>query len=153
MSLKAAPSIEKLLAPLNRELVKTASRAYGAPLRFKSRNTPHLTKYDKKAGNTGVILHNDASVFTINCLLSEPDADFRGGGTYFEDLDKTIHLDQGEALLHPGAKLHSGKNISAGVRVILVGFLEEVPPTNRLRTRLEGGPDGESEPLLAEGGY
>ena len=54
--------------------------------------------------------------------LSDP-ADFEGGGTYFEEIDSTIVLQQGEMIVHLGALKHSGVSITSGIRHILVAFM------------------------------
>jgi predicted 2-oxoglutarate/Fe(II)-dependent dioxygenase YbiX len=54
--------------------------------------------------------------------LSDP-ADFEGGGTYFEENDTTMVLQQGEMIVHLGSLKHSGVAITSGVRHILVAFM------------------------------
>lgn len=49
--------------------------------------------------------------------------DYEGGGTYFECLDATLHLQRGHALIFPGKLRHCGQRITAGLRFLLVGFL------------------------------
>jgi hypothetical protein len=93
-------------------------------IRFESMEEPHLVRYSGKA--QGTKLHMDNSEFlsiTINALLSSPD-DFQGGGTYIKACDKTIHLNQGEMLIHLGDLEHAGVDIRNGVRRLLVAFLK-----------------------------
>jgi hypothetical protein len=93
-------------------------------IHFESIGEPHLVRYNGRA--KGTELHTDSPKFvciTINVLLSADD-DFSGGGTYISVLDKTIHLKQGEMLIHLGDLEHSGADITSGVRRLLIGFLE-----------------------------
>lgn len=93
-------------------------------IRYESANEPHLVKY---GGDTmqGAPLHTDNThkSLTINVLLSEGN-DFGGGGTYIEAIDRTLKLKQGEVLIHPGNLEHAGRDITFGVRHLLVAFLE-----------------------------
>lgn len=93
-------------------------------LRFESDNEPHLVKYSGVTMN-GAPLHVDAEhkTLTANVLLSDGD-DFGGGGTYIKAIDRTMKLNQGEVLVHPGNLEHAGKDITFGVRHLLVAFLE-----------------------------
>ena len=100
-------------------------------------NEPHLVKYQfvmdpakqqqglADSSNTGCQLHVDNSKFlyiTLNVVLSDPAVDFEGGGTYIQALDETISLNQGEMLIHLGDLWHAGMDITAGVRLLLIGF-------------------------------
>jgi hypothetical protein len=49
--------------------------------------------------------------------------DYEGGGTFFEALDATVHLQRGHALIFPGKLRHCGQRITKGLRFLLVGFL------------------------------
>lgn len=92
--------------------------------------------------------HRDGSLLSFNVLLSEPDVDFRGGGTYFAALDATAfeHVGDcsarrppavssgtirpncaGDLVMHSGKALHGGSPISSGVRVAIVGFVDVSP--------------------------
>ena len=64
---------------------------------------------------TGVPLHRDSSVISLNVLLNPP-SQFEGGGTFFaphgnERDGTTINLQQGDAVLHSGKRLHSGEEL------------------------------------------
>jgi hypothetical protein len=90
---------------------------------FDGEDEPHLVKYSGKA--KGTALHRDNSNFvyvTVNVALSSQN-DFEGGGTYIEALNKTISLEQGEMLIHLGDLLHSGVEITSGVRNLMIAFL------------------------------
>ena len=45
-------------------------------------------------------------------------------GTYFRCLRKTIRLEQGQVLVHPGELYHKGIDITSGVRSLIVCFLD-----------------------------
>jgi hypothetical protein len=78
-------------------------------------------------------MHTDKSEWTFLIALSNGcGVDYEGGGTYFECLDATIHLQRGHALIFPGKLRHRGKKISGGLRFLLVGFLvdKSAPPKN-----------------------
>ena len=69
-------------------------------------------------------LHKDGSLMSFSLLLSEP-TDFQGGGTYFAHLDALLKPSQrGTAILHDSKALHAGVEITAGTRIVLVGFVE-----------------------------
>jgi hypothetical protein len=92
------------------------------------RNQPHLLKYS--AGHTGVCLHTDVCDVTANLMMSRM-ADYHGGGTYLEEpCDVTVHLEQGECLLHPGSLGHAGKDILRGSRYLMVMFGFLPPPSS-----------------------
>jgi hypothetical protein len=55
----------------------------------------------------------------VNVALSDA-GDFSGGGTYFEAINQTIVLEQGEMIIHIGSLKHSGIDLTAGIRYILV---------------------------------
>ncbi|KAL9178735.1 hypothetical protein ACHAXT_003866 [Thalassiosira profunda] len=94
-------------------------------LRFESNNEPHLVRYHTIGNKSGAPLHKDTEhkSLTLNCLLSDTDS-FGGGGTYLQVLDRTIKLEQGEMLIHPGNLKHAGADIRFGLRHLLVAFLE-----------------------------
>ena len=63
-------------------------------------------------------LHRDVTL--LSCIIQLNDEEkYDGGGTYFQALDKTLKLKQGEMLLFSGKILHSGKEITRGNRIIL----------------------------------
>jgi hypothetical protein len=89
---------------------------------LESDGEPHLVKYHGKS--KGTAMHTDNSEFvyvTLNVMLSA-DVDFSGGGTYIKVIDKTIHLKQGEMLIHLGDLEHAGVEINSGVRRLLISF-------------------------------
>ena len=66
-------------------------------------------------------MHHDGSFLSFNILLSD-NADFEGGGTYFDD-GLTAYLEQGDILIHSSRIKHAGLPITKGTRYLLVGFL------------------------------
>lgn len=89
---------------------------------LESDGEPHLVKYHGKS--RGTAMHTDNSEFvyvTLNVMLSA-DVDFSGGGTYIKAIDRTIHLKQGEMLIHLGDLEHAGVEINSGVRRLLISF-------------------------------
>jgi hypothetical protein len=89
---------------------------------YESDGEPHLVKYHGKAKGTEMHTDNSEYIYiTLNVVLSA-DEDFSGGGTYIKAIDKTIHLQQGEMLIHLGDLEHAGADITGGVRNLLICF-------------------------------
>mmetsp|Transcript_22163 Transcript_22163/g.54849 ORF Transcript_22163/g.54849 Transcript_22163/m.54849 type:complete len:564 (-) Transcript_22163:315-2006(-) len=88
---------------------------------------PHIVKYDtSKKERQKLDVHTDKSEWTFLIALSNGcGLDYDGGGTYFECLDATVHIQKGHALVFPGKLRHKGQAISNGLRFLLVGFLVE----------------------------
>jgi hypothetical protein len=86
---------------------------------------PHMVKYDvTKKERQKLDMHTDKSEWTFLISLSTGCGfDFEGGGTYFECIDSTVHVQRGHALVFPGKLRHCGQRISTGLRFLLVGFL------------------------------
>jgi hypothetical protein len=91
-------------------------------------------------GQAGLQLHRDGSLLSFNILLT-PAEDFCGGGTQFPHLEgdklasagldrwlrgTVVQLGQGDAVAHSGGVLHAGNNVTAGERMVLVGFVDSV---------------------------
>ena len=85
------------------------------------------------APQPSLALHTDGSVFSFNLVLSDPQADFDGGGTEFED-GRLLRPPRGGAAVHSGQVLHGGAAIVRGERLLLVGFVdvEAAPHSARL---------------------
>ena len=86
---------------------------------------PHIVKYDiTKKERQKLDMHTDKSEWTFLIALSNGcGLDYEGGGTYFECLDATVHVQKGHALVFPGKLRHKGQAIHHGLRFLLVGFL------------------------------
>jgi hypothetical protein len=86
---------------------------------------PHIVKYDvSKKERQKLDMHTDKSEWTFLIALSNGcGVDYEGGGTYFECIDATVHIQRGHALVFPGKLRHCGQKITSGLRFLLVGFL------------------------------
>ena len=86
---------------------------------------PHMVKYDvTKKERQKLDMHTDKSEWTFLIAISNgAGMDYVGGGTYFECLDATVHVQRGHALIFPGKLRHCGQRITTGLRFLLVGFL------------------------------
>jgi len=86
---------------------------------------PHIVKYDiSKKERQKLDMHTDKSEWTFLIALSDGcGLDYHGGGTYFEALNSTVHVQRGHALIFPGKLRHCGQCITQGLRFLLVGFL------------------------------
>jgi hypothetical protein len=73
----------------------------------------------------GLKLHTDGCLFSLTLLISHEN-DFEGGGTYYQSIDKVIHLEQGDCAYHDARVMHSGIDITKGSRYILVAFIDTV---------------------------
>lgn len=79
--------------------------------------------------------HRDGSLLSFTITLSEPN-DFEGGGTFFEALrgHEDNHLvwpggvvrpqRAGDGVFHSGKPLHGSNVVTAGERIVLVGFVD-----------------------------
>ena len=103
-------------------------------LRFDERE-PHIVKYDvTKKERQKLDMHTDKSEWTFLIALSNGcGIDYEGGGTYFECLDATVHVQKGHSLVFPGKLRHKGQAITGGLRFLLVGFL--VDGAGKTRTK------------------
>jgi len=97
---------------------------------------PHIVKYDvTKKERQKLDMHTDKSEWTFLIALSNGcGVDYEGGGTYFECLDATVHIQRGHALIFPGKLRHCGQKITSGLRFLLVGFLVDKLQTNNANT-------------------
>jgi hypothetical protein len=101
-----------------------------AKLRARSWKEPHLLLYQHLEGkplHTGVEMHYDGCDVTWNCVLSKS-SEYDGGGTYIRALRKTVRLEQGQVLIHPGELYHKGCDITNGVRALIVCFMDGFDP-------------------------
>jgi len=86
---------------------------------------PHVVKYDtSRLERQKLDMHTDKSEWTFLIALTEGRGeDYRGGGTYFQAADCTVHLQRSQMLIFRGKLRHCGVAISGGCRYLLVGFL------------------------------
>lgn len=103
---------------------------------------PHMVKYDvTKKERQKLDMHTDKSEWTFLMSLSNGcGLDYTGGGTYFECLDSTVHIQRGHALIFPGKLRHCGQRITNGLRFLLVGFLVDKSPTTNTNTNSNNSP-------------
>ncbi len=88
---------------------------------------PHVVKYDiSRMERRKLDMHTDRSVWTFIIALSEGRGqDYAGGGTFFEQLNATVHMQRGQMIIFRGKLRHRGVKILYGRRYLLVGFLVE----------------------------
>lgn len=101
-----------------------------AKLHPRSWKEPHLLSYVKlenQTPHTGVEMHYDGCDITWNCMLSKS-SEYDGGGTYIRALRKTVRLEQGQVLVHPGELYHKGCDITRGTRDLIVCFMDGFDP-------------------------
>uniref|UniRef100_A0A7S3LHH2 Fe2OG dioxygenase domain-containing protein n=1 Tax=Amphora coffeiformis TaxID=265554 RepID=A0A7S3LHH2_9STRA len=130
MHCKDIPGFIDMSDPIFRQLKQELYSLFSGRIRadsivFESDGEPHLVKYHGRKSK-GTVMHTDNNnpelvYITLNVLLSEEE-DFTGGGTYIKVIDKTIHLKQGEMLIHLGDLEHAGMEIHSGVRRLLISF-------------------------------
>jgi len=99
-------------------------------LRPRSWKEPHLLLYqrlDNRPDHLGIEMHYDGCDITWSAMMSRSD-EYEGGGTYFRCLKKTVKLQQGQVLIHPGELYHKGCEITMGVRTLLVCFTDGMNP-------------------------
>lgn len=90
-----------------------------------------IARYASSA-QEGLNIHNDGSHFSFVLNLSGME-EYQGGGTFFPDLSpdmseaergKNIRLDKGDIIMFPGGMVpHASKNVLAGKRYIVAGFV------------------------------
>jgi len=105
---------------------------------------PHMVKYDiTKKERQKLDMHTDKSEWTFLIALSNgAGCGYDGGGTYFEALDATIHVQRGHALIFPGKLRHCGQQITSGLRYLLVGFLVDKHQQQQQNKNSSGGGGG-----------
>ncbi len=81
-----------------------------------------IVKYDAEGGQSELKPHRDGSVLSFNIALNPAD-EFEGGGTWFNSLEDSVKIDQGEMVSHASGVLHGGHAITSGRRYIMVAFV------------------------------
>jgi predicted 2-oxoglutarate/Fe(II)-dependent dioxygenase YbiX len=71
--------------------------------------------------------HYDGCDITWQCMLSASN-EYEGGGTYIRSIKKTVMLNQGQILVHPGELYHKGCDITRGSRYLIVCFTDGHDP-------------------------
>eukprot|EP00934_Nitzschia_sp_Nitz4_P004286 Nitzschia sp. Nitz4//scaffold34_size148208//46360//50283//NITZ4_002973-RA/size148208-processed-gene-0.38-mRNA-1//-1//CDS//3329548774//4276//frame0 len=124
------PPVHTVVSEITQRLVRGSMPA----LQLDDRE-PHIVKYDvTKKERQKLDMHTDKSEWTFLIALSHGcGVDYEGGGTYFECLDATIHIQRGHCLVFPGKLRHCGQKITSGLRFLLVGFL--VDKSNRINAK------------------
>jgi len=105
--------------PLLREQFKDFLPAGGKTLRVVD---GFVVKYDADGGQTELKPHRDGSVLSFNIALNSAH-EYEGGGTWFNSLNQSVKIDQGEICSHASGILHGGHGITQGKRYILVAFV------------------------------
>jgi predicted 2-oxoglutarate/Fe(II)-dependent dioxygenase YbiX len=59
-------------------------------------------------------------MISFNIALNE---NFEGGGTSHPAVDEPVRIGTGDVLMHSGKVLHSGNNVTSGIRYIIVAFV------------------------------
>eukprot|EP00929_Paragymnodinium_shiwhaense_P058703 TRINITY_DN29410_c0_g1_i2.p1 TRINITY_DN29410_c0_g1~~TRINITY_DN29410_c0_g1_i2.p1 ORF type:complete len:457 (+),score=122.19 TRINITY_DN29410_c0_g1_i2:113-1483(+) len=100
---------------------------------------------EEEGGQTSCGLHRDGGIVSFMMLLN-PAEEFTGGGTYFDHpVNKLYKPGQGDCITFSGKARHCGAPITAGRRMLLVGFLDagdsDAPGCCRLETHFEQGED------------
>lgn len=101
---------------------------YGTPcsqLHF-TKYEPHIISYRQGTDLVNVQkLHRDKTYVSVMMACSEPH-EYVGGGTFFQSLNTTLHLKQGEVLVFLGRSpscLHRGNRITEGERHLYLTFV------------------------------
>ena len=115
---------KKIITDVNERIIAPAAVDRGfKPEHLASRDL-FFVKYEAVTGaQAGLARHTDGSVLSFNVLLNDP-SEFAGGGTYFTHLGRAESTGQGGFVLHDGKLEHAGVPITAGKRMLLVGFVE-----------------------------
>lgn len=82
-------------------------------------NEMFIVKYSKD-GQRELEYHKDGSEFSFIIALND---NYKGGGTYFKNINKNIKLKKGSVLIFSGQNTHKGTYLEDGTRYILTGFI------------------------------
>ena len=83
-------------------------------------NEMFVVKYSTD-GQRELEFHKDGSEFSFIIALND---DYKGGGTYFEQMRKNIKLKKGSCLVFSGQNTHKGSYLLDGTRYLLTGFID-----------------------------
>eukprot|EP00931_Biecheleriopsis_adriatica_P094832 TRINITY_DN68453_c0_g1_i1.p1 TRINITY_DN68453_c0_g1~~TRINITY_DN68453_c0_g1_i1.p1 ORF type:complete len:379 (+),score=90.50 TRINITY_DN68453_c0_g1_i1:36-1139(+) len=126
LEVRAVPQLLALLEPFLpaasaialASLEEGAALASGGELEF---HDLFVVRYDQN-GQRSLGMHEDGSRVTLQVALNDPNVDFTGGGTFFQQLQCKVQPGVGEALVFRGDVRHAGLEIFSGRRYVLVGF-------------------------------
>ena len=127
--------MEDVIDGVMADLIGIVGKVYAQPkeaakLKPRSWKEPHLLHYQKVKGkpeHKGIEMHYDGCDITWQLMLSGKD-EYEGGGTYVRCLRKTVMLQQGQVLCHPGEIYHRGNDITEGTRSLVICFLDGFCP-------------------------
>jgi hypothetical protein len=123
IALRKIPHLYDAAKPITSYMKRCIMALFGVKSVKMDRNQPHVLKYSKEDGHTGVELHHDKCDITVNLCLSRSNS-YVGGGTIFPAARQVIRPDFGEFIIHPGSLVHGGINIRAGSRYLMVLFAD-----------------------------
>lgn len=120
--IKLIPCIFSFLMSFKENIYKEIQRSYSLDnCKFEILDI-FIVKYDV-LNQKSLEIHTDVGCISVNILLNDQN-EFVGGGTYFKDDDITVHLNQGDMLIHSAKTEHSGVEITQGKRYVLVFFID-----------------------------
>jgi len=111
---------DELVATVKSRVFPAIAEHYLFPVDALSLYDFFIIKYDANA-QSKLDWHRDVSLISFNFALN---SDFVGGGTSFPHLDEPVRIGTGDVVMHTGKLLHSGNNITEGLRYIIVGFVQ-----------------------------
>lgn len=107
-----------------KKIVNLLYKNYSIPYNYKCHLTEgFIIKYELDT-QTKLDPHMDDTDMTISILLSD-EKSFEGGGMRFKN-GLTVLPNQGDAIFHSSKHEHEGLEITSGVRMILVFFIDIV---------------------------
>lgn len=104
---------------IQRKIYKEIVHLYNVKYNQIGINEIFVVKYDMN-GQKKLEEHKDGSEFSFILALND---EYKGGGTYFTELNKKVNLETGDCLIFSGQNKHKGVQINSGKRYILTGFL------------------------------
>jgi hypothetical protein len=116
------PFNDELVAKIKTEIFPIVSAKFLFPVETLNVIDLFIVKYDA-AAQSKLDWHRDVSLISFNFALNE---DFEGGGTSFSQFPDAgpVRIKQGELVMHTGKLMHSGNNVTKGIRYIIVAFIE-----------------------------
>ena len=86
----------------------------------------HISAFCQHSSSNDEDLSN-SYIYSSSACLTRSD-EYQGGGTYIRAIRKTIRLEQGQVLVHPGELYHKGCDITGGIRLLIVCFMDGYDP-------------------------